>query len=223
MFVIGDVHGCYKTLMSLVDKILTAGGKLQDICLVGDLVDRGPASKDVVQWAIDNNIYCVLGNHEQMMIDYHNKNEYSPGIWEMNGGEETLDSYNGDTDLFTKHVEWMKKLPLYLEFPEIKLVDRYLVVSHSNVGKVWDWSEERKTTAAEQFKQNIIWDRNGQEDQKSIYNIVGHTPCPMIKERSFYANVDTGACFSHNSNYGYLSALQFPQMKRFTAKNIDHD
>ena len=45
MYIIGDVHGCYNTLMELIAKL----PKDAKLCFVGDLIDRGPNSKDVVE------------------------------------------------------------------------------------------------------------------------------------------------------------------------------
>ena len=62
MIIIGDVHGCYKTLIALIEKL----PKDRNITFVGDLIDRGPGSKDVVEFVRKNNYRCVRGNHEDM-------------------------------------------------------------------------------------------------------------------------------------------------------------
>ena len=68
VWVIGDVHGFNKTLRSLVEKINPQQGDY--VVLLGDLIDRGPNSYDVVQFAkTSDNIVCVKGNHEKMMIE----------------------------------------------------------------------------------------------------------------------------------------------------------
>ena len=62
--IIGDIHGCYYTLKSLYCKIT----ETDEVYSVGDLIDRGKYSKEVVQFCMDNNIKPVKGNHEDMMI-----------------------------------------------------------------------------------------------------------------------------------------------------------
>lgn len=64
MIIIGDVHGGFDTLRKLVDKL----PQDENICFVGDLIDRGPKSVEVVDFVIDNGFDCVLGNHEDLMI-----------------------------------------------------------------------------------------------------------------------------------------------------------
>jgi len=66
---IGDVHGCYRTLRKLLKKIGFA--KSADrLWFTGDLVNRGPRSLEVLQWAADHDwrIESVLGNHDLHLL-----------------------------------------------------------------------------------------------------------------------------------------------------------
>ena len=65
-YIIGDVHGEFDSLRLLTDKL----PKDSKLIFVGDLVDRGKKSKEVVEFVKSNNYLCVLGNHEKMMLDY---------------------------------------------------------------------------------------------------------------------------------------------------------
>lgn len=64
LYIIGDVHGCYKTLLSLIKKL----PKNAKLCFVGDLCDRGKNSKEVIAFVKSNNYDCVLGNHELFLL-----------------------------------------------------------------------------------------------------------------------------------------------------------
>jgi serine/threonine protein phosphatase 1 len=64
VWVIGDVHGEYDTLSKLLKKIPTGS----EIVFVGDLIDRGKHSSDVVELVRKNNYKVVLGNHELMFF-----------------------------------------------------------------------------------------------------------------------------------------------------------
>lgn len=222
-FILGDIHGSYATLMALIAKLPVTD--YSDLVLCGDLIDRGPRSREVVEFVKSNNIDCVKGNHEDLMIKSEEGEyiEHRPAsyVWGMNGGDQTRDSYKGFEDQYKEHLAWMKTLPLYLEYPEVKNSDgRILVVSHSNIGKVWDWSNERRTLMSDQFENTIMWDRYGQEDVPEIYNVVGHSVQREPKIRSFYACIDTGAVFKQNG-YGKLTCLQFPEMFIFSQENCD--
>ncbi len=64
--VVGDIHGCYKELVKLLTAVQFSD---QDLLIsVGDLVDRGPASLDVLKFFHNTeNAYTVAGNHERSL------------------------------------------------------------------------------------------------------------------------------------------------------------
>lgn len=67
-WVCGDLHGQYAELMSSLDEV---GFNLDTdrLFLLGDLVDRGPRSRELLSWVLDTrNVYSVLGNHELLFI-----------------------------------------------------------------------------------------------------------------------------------------------------------
>lgn len=68
-WVIGDIHGCWRTLQALLDRIAWDPGR-DDLWLVGDLVNRGPSSLEVLRWAYSNRerLTTVLGNHDLHLL-----------------------------------------------------------------------------------------------------------------------------------------------------------
>jgi len=236
VIIFGDIHGCKKTLDALLAKI-PEEEKKKGIVTTGDLEDRGFYSMEVIQWAIDNNIKVVRGNHEQMMIDeaidvIERRLPQHTSSWLHNGGIQTIQSYekideNGkayfDKETFKKHIEWMKTLPLYLEFKDIKNKNGdYLLVTHSSAGKVWKWSEEKRKKDYYTFETHLIWGRPKNIVRiDGVFNVFGHTPIknnPRIRE--YYANIDTG-CTYNKDGYCKLTALQFPEMIVYQQENID--
>jgi hypothetical protein len=65
--VVGDIHGCLNELQQLLEKV---GFTTRDVLIaVGDLVDRGPASWEVVRFFRDTpNAWSVIGNHERRVV-----------------------------------------------------------------------------------------------------------------------------------------------------------
>lgn len=202
----------------------------------------------MVQYCIDNNIQVTRGNHEQMMIDSID-NEQACNLWISNGGRKVIENYNGitrsngygrahilfdnahDAQAFDEHVEWMKTLPAYVEFPDVVNADgRRLVVSHSSINGVYK-HKDRATTEREkaQFMQNVIWNRDvihgGIKDVPEIYNVFGHTVMDKVRIKVPFAAIDSGCVFKTaqdiDDGYGKLTALQYPEMIIYQQENID--
>ena len=202
---IGDCHARYDLLMKILDIL-----PHDDLVFTGDLIDRGPDSCKVVEFVKSNDYKCVLGNHENFLIEAigdsedHWKNDrkiiYDP-IWIYNGGQATIDSYNNDFELMNEHYEWMKTLPL------LHWVDDKTVVSHSYylpyIGKEND----------SMFKESVIWERYSRHESNGILNIHGHSIVPSVLINNNYVNIDTGS-FAH----GKLSAYDTDTKKVFQVK-----
>jgi len=130
-FAISDIHGCAATFKALLAKIEFS--KEDTLYLLGDYIDRGPDSREVIDhiWELQEDgytIYCLRGNHEQMLIDELAEKE----IW-YNGEPETLKSFDArsNQDIPKPYVEWMEELPYFFEIQDYILVHaglNYMVI-----------------------------------------------------------------------------------------------
>ncbi len=92
---IGDVHGRFDLLTTLVDALPSN----MPILCVGDLIDRGHQSKDVLEFVKEaETITPLMGNHEQLLLDFMTSPETEGRRWLRNGGLQTLASF-GVTDV----------------------------------------------------------------------------------------------------------------------------
>ncbi|HEY9810020.1 MAG TPA: metallophosphoesterase family protein [Halomicronema sp.] len=121
--VIGDVHGHFDGLLVLLDKV--APNKDDKVYFLGDLIDRGPQSSNVVELVKKNSYVCLLGNHEQLLLDSFPNGKQNNGAmtaWFYSGGRSTMASYKGNSDLFLEHLNWLSNLPLYVDLGDVWLV-----------------------------------------------------------------------------------------------------
>src|SRR5688500_13625324 len=84
-WVISDIHGCLTTLKTLVEQRISLT-KADQLFLLGDYIDRGKHSAGVLDYLMGlvsegYQIYPLLGNHEQMLLDawQYNRNVKGTG------------------------------------------------------------------------------------------------------------------------------------------------
>jgi len=207
IYAIGDIHGCADLLEQLHRAIRS---DLQDRpcdqsieVYVGDYVDRGPRSSEVIEHLsvstpLCGRRICLMGNHEQMLVDFLKSPEVLSS-WMSLGGMETLQSYGVRVRLGSArrefkaiqaelqhrlpepHQKFLRELPLSFRFGS------YLFV-HAGV---------RPGVALEQQKaDDLLWIRDGFLDSTKDFGAIvvhGHTPgeAPVILPNRVC--IDTGA------------------------------
>ena len=139
VWAIGDVHGYADTLLALLDSLNLSSR--DRVVLLGDLVDRGPRSCEVIRIARENpQIFSVLGNHEEMMLNSFDVDNIQTMTaqqtnWFYVGGRATNQSYideftnsQGDIDDFDlrmrvgKDLAWLDSLPHHIVLDDFRLV-----------------------------------------------------------------------------------------------------
>jgi serine/threonine protein phosphatase 1 len=217
IYAIGDIHGCNDPLVKLLSKLPIKEN--DTVVFLGDYIDRGPASKDVVDTLIhfrENHPKTVFlkGNHEEMMTNKHENI-----LWVQNGGRETIDAY-GCWDKFcnTRNFLLLKYLPLkHREFFEnLELTyeeDDYFFV-HAGVMPGLDLSENDEET--------LLWIRDSfllSSYQWPKIIVHGHTPKekPVFKTnregKAIRIGIDT-CCFDTN----ILTAVRLPDRTIFDTR-----
>jgi len=214
---IGDVHGYYDPLMKLLEAIAPTS----DDCIyfVGDLVDRGPHSSQVVEFVKSNPYPCILGNHEQMLLDvleHPDLPHHFRQSWLYSGGQATLDSYETGK-VPEEHYQWMKSLPTYLDLDDIWLV-------HAGVHPT--------IPLEEQTEEHFCWIRDEFHHMSEPFFpdkliITGHTitftiPGVMpgkLARGCGWLDIDTGA---YHRQSGWLTGLDITNQRVYQI-NTKHD
>lgn len=96
-FVVGDIHGCVEELACLLAHL--ALGERDRIIFLGDYIDRGPDSREVISQLLElekdgkQETIFLKGNHEDMLLDYLGLGGGHGDMFLYNGGQATLSSY----------------------------------------------------------------------------------------------------------------------------------
>jgi len=201
IYAIGDVHGCLDRLVALHEMIAEdlAERPSRQVALVhlGDYVDRGTDSAQVVDWLINgppvaaDEMVNLMGNHEQMMLAaVAGAEQDAPAHWLSNGGADSLMSWGiGRT---VPQGEWASRLPR-----QHLIFLRDLAISHRVGPYMFVHAGIRPGVPLDkQSRHDMLWIRepflNSQADHGAVI-VHGHTP---KREPTVLPNriaIDTGA------------------------------
>jgi len=122
-YIIGDIHGYFKRLVTVYDSVAARIQPDDTLIFLGDYIDRGPHSYEVLDFLIGLsrtpalNTVFLKGNHEDMLLAYL-RGEDTVGAYIINGGDATIQSYiahRGVFELPRHHREFIDALRLYYE------------------------------------------------------------------------------------------------------------
>lgn len=196
--VIGDIHGCLNTLQNLVSNIHRTYPTIEIYC-VGDLIDRGNFSYEVVEFVNSEKIKFTPGNHDLMMYYFikHPTNEIGRP-WPHNGYEPTLISYNDHFEKLNAHLDFIINSPLYYNLNDC-------FISHAGISRhmknqlpknfAEDLDSLEQTVKANLNKEEgILWTRDTLLNIGKL-QVVGHTIKKEIihSEKTNALYIDTGA------------------------------
>lgn len=120
---ITDIHGELEKLTSVIEQISLS--KEDTIVFMGDYIDRGPSSREVVDTIINMQNICncvyLIGSHEYALLHSKSDDYYNYLFWNY-GGEATVKSYGSYENIFDVHGEFFKSLKPY------HVIDKYLFV-----------------------------------------------------------------------------------------------
>ncbi len=209
--VIGDIHGCYITFYKILKKLIK-NYKIKKFIFVGDLVDRGNNSKEVINEIIslkkDYEVILLLGNHEDMMIDYIlDEKRYGERVWFENGGYKTVRSFSETLYnlAYFNFEDIRNELKLIME-KELKFIldaklfytiknpikEETLFFSHAGIQypniSPFDQLKNLKDPHEISTKSPYIWSRNVDKFKKKVNGYIfihGHTPVQILKGSTY--------------------------------------
>lgn len=206
VYAIGDIHGRADLLAQLfkrIDEDFAVAPALQRLeVFLGDYVDRGSASRQVIDLLIErarrHHTALLKGNHEALLADFLHKPS-TLDTWQRLGGLETLMSYgitpsmNADT---RKQAELAHSLDSVLP-PNHKQFFGNLRTSFAFGDYFFVHAGVRPSVALEKQREaDLLWIRQEfllYEGDFGKIIVHGHTPVQEPDIRSNRINIDTGA------------------------------
>lgn len=208
IYAIGDIHGQLEMLREAHRRIAEdrerTGDQAASVVHLGDLVDRGPDSRGVIDFLIDGinagePWIVIKGNHDQIFASQFGNDPVTPlSSWcsSMMGGSETLQSYGIASPIWPSagrvrrallegvpetHRAFLDGLPNFHETPEIIFV-------HAGIRPGLDLYE--------QLDDDLLWIRRDFLDDPRDHGhliVHGHTPVRAPEHCGNRVNLDTGA------------------------------
>jgi protein phosphatase len=227
--IIGDVHGCYEELCDLLDALgyviegspsepRAAHPQGRRAIFLGDLVDRGPRSPDVLRLVMamvkDKAALCVPGNHDVKLM----KKLHGRDVKVTHGLERTLEQLETESDDFKRQVaDFIDGLVSHYI-----LDDGNLAVAHAGIKQAY---QGRGSGAVRDFC--LYGETTGETDSYGLpvrYNwaaeyrgkamvVYGHTPTTVAEWENRTICIDTGCVFG-----GALTALRYPERELVEVK-----
>jgi serine/threonine protein phosphatase 1 len=208
VYAIGDVHGCFAELRAAERRILDDAAHIaaerRIILCLGDLIDRGPQSADVIDHLISTpppgfERLSLCGNHDESFLAFVDDPQSNMG-WLEFGGEQTLESYGIDLMRLGRHrggmaglgqmiratvpdthLDFLRRLPVSLRLGDVLFV-------HAGV--------RPGVPLDEQAEDDFMWIREpfvSQPNGLGLTVVHGHTPANEPVFAPGRIGIDTGA------------------------------
>jgi len=233
-WVIPDIHGCAKTLKTLIEKQIKPD-KFDNIYFLGDYIDRGPNSKAVLDYlmqleAQEFQLHFLKGNHEDYCIKAWDEDRASKSffglkrkkktqsIWEIHGGKETLESFGVKFagEIPEKYIDWMRKMKYFIE------LDNFILVHAGFNFKIDDPLSDQEA---------MLWTREFSVIPEKIRNkkvVHGHVPVDLefmnhvMQSKTYkFIDLDNGVYMENRPGYGNLIGYELNSGTQLIQTNID--
>jgi hypothetical protein len=212
--VVGDVHGCLDELKQLL-RDCEYDTRVDQVILVGDLVNKGPASAGVVRYAREQNFLAVFGNHDEAALFNWRRRQ---ALRDRGEAPDGGDKYAYVDDFDAADVAYISALPYTLSLPAYDAV-----VVHAGVvpgvplesQHLADMYRMRNVArrqgsdgwhALEKGNDGVAWATAYEGERGHVY--FGHDAKRKLQRERYATGLDTGCCYG-----GALTAVVLPERR----------
>jgi serine/threonine protein phosphatase 1 len=203
LIAVGDIHGCHNEFADLLDLLKPAPG--DRVVLLGDLVNRGPDSRKVIDLARAAGSVSLLGNHELRLLKFR-----------KTGDRKYMKEHDLETFDALRPEDWayLETMTLTFEEPELNTV---FVHGGFLPGEPWQKQPAEIVTRIQ------VVDREGRPRKRADepdapswadlwsgppFVVYGHTPRPEVYKLKWSVGIDTGCVMG-----GQLTAYVLPERR----------
>ena len=229
-WIIPDIHGCARTLETMMKNMLKAS-RDDEFFFLGDYIDRGPSSKEVLDYLMDLQeggwkVHCLKGNHEDYCVKTWEEDQKrhlfksdTQKLWESVGAKETYKSFGvkRPREIPEKYIEWMRKLPYYHE------LEHYILVHAGMNFKISDpFKDTRSMISVRDFK--VDFSKTGGRriihgHLPEDYGVIDHV---IHNQNNFdFIALDNGVFNTNKTGMGNLMAFNPDTNDLIALSNLD--
>lgn len=213
LFAIADIHGCDEELRALLQRLPLHRDSL--VVFLGDYIDRGPNSRNVVETILELQDYCrvvcLLGNHELMLREFLDGSDpRRVARFVYNGGGATLASYSNEDGVFSipaDHLKFFEQLQHYYVEGDHCFVHAGVPVDPDLIN-------------VEEHGEEMVWMRRppgAPEANFSKIVVHGHTPLPEVEFTPRRINLDTSCVYGRCLTAMEIYSRELWHVERSTA------
>lgn len=226
---IGDIHGCYEELLELLELLQPTSKDL--LISVGDLIERGSASREVVHLFRQIDCVAVKGNHESKFEKYKRNTDREKSEPGYKNKMRPLHPHNQKAfdSLSQEEHDWIKALPDWIKFQVEDQI--YYVVHGGFIANMPIEKQDPKITCRLRYVDNktgymktnredftkpppdsVYWTHNWNRPERVIY---GHEARDEVDITNGCYGIDTSACYG-----GKLTAMIIDSNNNISFKSV---
>ena len=210
---IGDIHGKFNLLKSLIETQIIFDPGTDTLVMLGDYIDRGKDSAKVIRYVCNlrdmypGRIILLKGNHELTASQYLKANEEQDLLtWKMMGGNETIVSFGGLSNVKNVLMPFIASLSIYHE------TEKHVFV-HGGI----PFGLDLKTAT----ESDLLWERNSTTYRGEKMLVVGHAIHECVTKYRHVIACDTGAFISGKlSGYDVLNDVVYEAIEKTEHINL---